>query len=85
MTPEKATMADISGGKRDRGSDNTDKPVTTPNTRDSKLSCWDTDGINGAKNGGKTIENGIVTGEQINANDDHLDAPDVITIINHID
>jgi hypothetical protein len=41
MTPEKATMADVSGGKRDRRSDNTDDPVTTPNTRDAKLSCWD--------------------------------------------
>jgi hypothetical protein len=37
MTPEKAAMADMSGGKRDRRSDNSDKPVTTPNTRDAKL------------------------------------------------
>ena len=39
MTPEKATMANMSGGKRDRGSDHTDQPITTPNSRDNKLLC----------------------------------------------
>ena len=31
----------MSGGKRDRRSDNTNSPATTPNTREAKLSCWD--------------------------------------------
>jgi hypothetical protein len=47
MTPEKVAMADISGGKRDRRSDDTDQPNTTPNTRLTKLSCWDEDGATG--------------------------------------
>jgi hypothetical protein len=80
MTPEKATMADISGGKRDRGSDNTDKPVTTPNTRDSKLSCWDAEGLKESKNAEELIENGIITGEKTQVNDEYLDAPDVIDV-----
>ena len=79
MTPEKATMADISGGKRDRGHDNTEKAVTTPNTRDSKLSCWDADGVDGSKNGGETIENGIFAGEQMKVYES-LDEPDVVDV-----
>jgi hypothetical protein len=39
MTPKKATMANMYGGKRDRGSDHTDQPITTPNSRDTKLLC----------------------------------------------
>jgi hypothetical protein len=35
--PEKPTMADRSGEKRDRNSDDTDKPPSTPNTKDNKL------------------------------------------------
>jgi hypothetical protein len=38
-TPEKTTMADMSGEKRDRNSVNTDKPASTPNTKDTKLLC----------------------------------------------
>ena len=56
MTPEKATMADKSGGKRDRISNNTDQPVSTPNTRDTKLLCnGDKDPI-GKGNEGKLVE-----------------------------
>jgi hypothetical protein len=47
MTPEKVAMADISGGKRDRRSDDADQPNTTPNTRLTELSCWDEDGATG--------------------------------------
>jgi hypothetical protein len=39
MTPEKATMADMSGGKSDRDSDHTNQPITTPNSCDTKLLC----------------------------------------------
>lgn len=37
MTPERPTMADMSGEKRDRRSINTDQPASTPNPHDSKL------------------------------------------------
>jgi hypothetical protein len=47
MTLEKVAMADISGGKRDRRSGDTYQPNTTPNTRLTKLSCWDEDGATG--------------------------------------
>jgi hypothetical protein len=39
MTPKKATMADMSRGKRDPGSDHTDQPITTPNSCNTKLLC----------------------------------------------
>ena len=51
-------MADLSGGKRDRRSDDTDDPVTTPNTRDTKLSCWDPDDASGEAYDAETVENG---------------------------
>jgi hypothetical protein len=56
MTDEKPTMADMSGGKRDRSSDHTDKPATTPNTRDSKLLCNDDKEPIGKGNEGKLVE-----------------------------
>ncbi len=56
MSPEKTTMADMSGGKRDRVSDYADQPVTTPNTRDSKLLCNDNKLAVGNKNDEKTVE-----------------------------
>ena len=57
MTPEKLTMADLSGGKRDRCSDDTDDLVTRPNTRDSNLSCWDPDDASGEGYDAETTEN----------------------------
>jgi hypothetical protein len=57
MTPEKSTMADKTGGKRDRLSDDTDKPETTPNTRDAKISCWDDEDLDGKPNEPETVEN----------------------------
>jgi hypothetical protein len=56
MTPEKPTMVDMSGGKRDRSSDHTDKPATTPNTRDTKLLCDDDMEAIGKGNEGKLVE-----------------------------
>ena len=56
MTPEKATMADMSGGKRDRISDHTDKPPSTPNTRDTKLLCNDAKVAIGKEKDGKIVE-----------------------------
>ena len=56
MTPEKPTMADMSGGKRDRISDCTDKPPSTPNTRDNKLLCNDDKVAIGKGNDGKIVE-----------------------------
>ena len=57
-TPEKPIMAGLSGGKRDRRSDDRDDPVTTPNTSDSKLSCWDPEDASGEGYDAKTFENG---------------------------
>jgi len=56
MTPEKPTMADMSGGKRDRISDHTDKPPSTPNTRDTKLLCNDDKVAIGKEKEGKLVE-----------------------------
>ena len=56
MTPEKPTMANLSSGKRDRISDHTDKPVTTRNTRDTKLLCDDDKDAIGKGIEGKLIE-----------------------------
>jgi hypothetical protein len=39
MTTEKSTMATVSGEKRDRNSDNTDQPTSSPNSKDAKLLC----------------------------------------------
>jgi hypothetical protein len=36
---EKSTMATVSGEKRDRNSDNTDQPTSSPNSKDAKLLC----------------------------------------------
>jgi hypothetical protein len=41
MNHEKPTMAAMSGKKRDRRSDHTDKLPTPPNTKDNKLLCAD--------------------------------------------
>ena len=51
-------MADLSGGKRDLRSDDTDDPVTTPNTRDSKHSFWDPEDASDKGFDADTVENG---------------------------
>jgi hypothetical protein len=56
MTPKKATMADMYGGKRDRGSDHTDQPITTPNSRDTKLLCSVNKAAIGKEKGQEIIE-----------------------------
>jgi hypothetical protein len=35
----KSTMATFCGDKRDRNSDNTDQPTSSPNSKDAKLFC----------------------------------------------
>ena len=73
MTPEKATMADMSGGKRDRISNHTDQPASTPNTRDTKLLCnGDKDPI-GKGNEGKLVEiEQPLDSDKINATNDGI-------------
>jgi hypothetical protein len=57
MTPEKTTMAKESGAKRDCRSNDTDNPVTTPNTREHKFSCWDDEETIGKENEKETRKN----------------------------
>ena len=57
-TPEKPTMADMSGEKRDRNSANTDQPVSTTNTKDAKMQCSDDKAPLAKQNDAETIENG---------------------------
>jgi hypothetical protein len=57
MTPEKATMAEMAGAKRDRHSDNTDNlSPCLANTRETKLSCWDGNAANGKGDVKETME-----------------------------
>jgi hypothetical protein len=83
MTPEKTTMAETAGGKRDRNSDDTDQPNVTPNSRDAKLSCWDAEGINNDEKGEETIENeGFEIDEQLQKEVDdkkesHKETPEI--------
>jgi hypothetical protein len=56
MTPEKPTMAIVSGEKRDRNSDNTDKPISSPNLKDTKLLFANDKVTIGKEKGEETIE-----------------------------
>ena len=78
MNPETATMADMSGGKRDRHSDDTDSPGTSPNNRDSKLSCWDADGASGKENDEETAEKDKDTAEHPPATDTNAKIPSTL-------
>jgi hypothetical protein len=54
--PENPTMAAVSGGKRDRNSDDTDQTTNSPNSKDSKLLCANDKVAIGKKKGEETVE-----------------------------
>jgi hypothetical protein len=57
MTLEKPTMADMSGEKRDRRSDHTDNPHSSPNIKDTKLLCADDQVAIGKQKNEEIVEN----------------------------
>jgi hypothetical protein len=71
MTLETPTMADMSGEKRDRRSDHTDQPPTTPNIKDTKLLCADDKVAIGRKKEEELVEPDSNTDDKAN-NDDIL-------------